>query len=102
MKALYLLFFLCILTFTYGWVSTGITDKKKMKGHPNQCWTEEVGYVDIGKKKNIPKRCAELSCEKNGRYIIQGCGAIHVQPKCQVKKGDQSKPYPDCCFKIKC
>lgn len=41
-------------------------------GHPNQCWTEELGYVDNGVTKRLPKQCAELTCEQNGEYSIKG------------------------------
>ncbi|XP_044765185.1 U-scoloptoxin(16)-Ssd1a-like [Coccinella septempunctata] len=102
MKVLFLLFFLCLSTYVNAWVARGQTDSEKLKGHPNQCWTEDLGYIESGVTKRLPKQCAELSCGKNGEYTITGCISVNVEPPCTVEKGDLSKPYPDCCFEVKC
>lgn len=35
-------------------------------------------------------------------YSFSRCIVVNVEPPCTVEKGDLSKPYPDCCFEIKC
>ncbi|XP_045481836.1 U-scoloptoxin(16)-Ssd1a-like [Harmonia axyridis] len=102
MKVLFLFFFLCLSTFAHAWVARGQTDSEKMKGHPNECWVEDIGYIASGRTMRLPKQCAEVSCEQNGSYSITGCIVVNVEPPCKVDKGDLSKPYPDCCFEIQC
>ncbi|KAL3289975.1 hypothetical protein HHI36_023356 [Cryptolaemus montrouzieri] len=70
--------------------------------HENQCWVDEIGYMNNGETKRTPKQCSEVTCDKGGAYTINGCISVHVEPPCTVGEGDLSKPYPDCCFEVKC
>ncbi|KAL3284937.1 hypothetical protein HHI36_019069 [Cryptolaemus montrouzieri] len=69
----------CILEIQ-GWVAISPRNEEKLKGHPNH----------------------EAICSSSGVVNIIGCGLVAVQLPCTVEEGDLSKPYPDCCYEIKC
>ncbi|KAK9890254.1 hypothetical protein WA026_010364 [Henosepilachna vigintioctopunctata] len=103
MKLIFLtLIALCLAVHTEGWVGRGKTDADKLKDHPNECWVENIGYFKNGETKRDPNQCAEVKCEGNGEYSITGCIKVNVEDPCTVNDGDLSKPFPDCCFEIKC
>ncbi|CAH0546413.1 unnamed protein product [Brassicogethes aeneus] len=84
-----------------GWV--GIIEPDKDYKGDAACFTkhEELGEFKLGEEKRM-KECAIAICETKGMIRITGCGVVAVAPPCQVVKGDLSKPYPKCCFEIKC
>ncbi|XP_017772345.1 PREDICTED: uncharacterized protein LOC108559541 [Nicrophorus vespilloides] len=49
-----------------------------------------------GESKQVPKECAQLTCQSNGSIQYTSCG-VAVNSKGERCSEDLSKPYPDCC-----
>lgn len=66
------------------------------------CYSEEYGEMAFGEDLQPPNECILLSCQKGGISYV-GCSSVNIADEvCKVMPGNLSKPYPDCCYEIKC
>ncbi|KAJ8924582.1 hypothetical protein NQ315_000731, partial [Exocentrus adspersus] len=72
--------------------------------HDGHCYTDSnnIGALKVDEERRIEGQCVMARCLENKDISLFGCGVVGVAPPCYVAEGDLSKPYPDCCFEIKC
>ncbi|KYB28336.1 hypothetical protein TcasGA2_TC032631 [Tribolium castaneum] len=96
--------FLVVLFFCWqveGWVYSIQSDPEHTEGG---CYTDtyDLGKMKIGERKRVKEMCAEAVCEERGAIFVNGCAAVMAEPPCYLAPGDNSKPFPDCCYEFKC
>nr|CAD7432672.1 unnamed protein product [Timema monikensis] len=76
--------------------------------HPDQCF-DSVNqlYYDLQTSWVRPGLCEQLLCTpytEPGQLTIthHGCGVVIVEPPCELRPGNLSLLYPDCCFSVYC
>ncbi|XP_060525060.1 uncharacterized protein LOC132701279 [Cylas formicarius] len=62
----------------------------------------ELGSFEKSETKRIGDLCAVATCQEDRDILLSGCAPIQARPPCYVMPGILSKPFPDCCYEIKC
>ncbi|XP_018577287.1 uncharacterized protein LOC108915674 [Anoplophora glabripennis] len=101
--ALFILFFCASYISVYSWTAI-IPHKKGQSDHGGHCYTDsyKIGALKKFEEKRIQGLCANAECLESKDISILGCGVYTVEPPCYVVPGNLSKPYPECCFEVKC
>nr|CAH7726877.1 unnamed protein product [Callosobruchus chinensis] len=62
----------------------------------------EIGGLANNQTIRIKGECAQATCKDNKQIQITGCSPVGAPPGCVVLPGDLNKPFPECCFIMKC
>ncbi|GJQ84195.1 hypothetical protein Trydic_g14716 [Trypoxylus dichotomus] len=87
------------VSLSYAWTAISLNPPNYTgKG----CYSEDLGEMAYGEELQPPNECMLASCQPEGINYI-GCSVASVADQnCKIVPGNLSKPYPDCCYEIKC
>ncbi|XP_023944506.2 uncharacterized protein LOC112050466 [Bicyclus anynana] len=46
--------------------------------------------------------CVKYTCQESKIITEEGCGAKRISTNCEHGPADYTKPFPDCCEKVRC
>ncbi|KAJ3661900.1 hypothetical protein Zmor_006276 [Zophobas morio] len=72
--------------------------------YTSHCYAEQynIGSMEENETRRIQGLCAEAVCQKDRSIKLTGCAPMMVKPPCYMVDGNISKPFPTCCYEIRC
>ncbi|KAK9710647.1 Single domain von Willebrand factor type C [Popillia japonica] len=66
------------------------------------CYNKDYGELSLSQEIQPNGVCMVIVCERGG-LSYRGCSSVDIDDEnCSVMPGNLSKPYPKCCYEIKC